>query len=85
MAKVKFESKSDYINFCNKSDVGNFPARYGSTYMYIDGGNKCEYIPLEKNRGYLDVEPKAYPCIMCYHEDVDGNFWGNFVYLEDFD
>ena len=85
MAKVKFETKLDYIGYCKASEVGNFPAQYGSTYMFIDNGKKCEeHISLERNNGYLDVEPLSYPCIMCYYEDCDGNFYGNFVYPNDF-
>ena len=83
MAKVKFETKQDYIDYCKVSEVGTYSRQYGSSYMSIEDGKSCAHILLGNN-GYLDKEPLSYPCIMCYYEDNDGNFYGNFVYPNDF-
>ena len=84
MIKVKFESKSNYVEYCKASMIGNFPRKYGSSYVFIDNGKNCEPIYLEKYDGYLDVEPLSYPCIMCYYVDYDANIFGNFIYPNDF-
>ena len=84
MAKVKFESKSNYVEYCKAHMIGNFPRKYGATYVYIDNGKKCEPIFLDKYEGYIAIEPLSYPCIMCYYEDCDDNVLGNFIYPNDF-
>ena len=33
MAKVKFESKSNYVEYCKSYMIGNFPRKYGSAYV----------------------------------------------------
>ena len=53
MAKVKFETKQDYIDYCKVSEVGTYSRQYGSSYMSIEDGKSCAHILLGNN-GYLD-------------------------------
>ena len=50
MIKVKFETKQDYIDYCIKEEILNFPRKYGSTYVYIDDALEC------KNRKTIKLE-----------------------------
>lgn len=67
MIKVKFETKQDYIDYCIKEEVLNFPRKYGSTYVYIDDAlecKNCKTIKLENTYAYINKEPLSYPCVL---------------------
>ena len=83
MTKVKFETKQDYIDYCKNSEIMNYPRKYGSSYTQIENGNSCKDIIYFEN-GYIDVEPKSYPCLLLYI-DLNDNIYGGFVYQNDFD
>lgn len=88
MIKVKFETKQDYIDYCIKEEVLNFPRKYGSTYVYIDDAIECKKyisVKLENTYPYIGKEPLSYPCIFVYNLDAEGNIYGEFVYQNDFD
>jgi len=82
MIKVKFETKQDYIDYCKNSDIMNYPRKCGSSYVYIENGNSDKDIIYFEN-GYINVEPKSYPCILVWLETND-NIYGHFIYKEDF-
>ena len=85
MTKVKFETKHDYIDYCIKEEILNFPRRYGSTYVYIDDALECKNrISGKLENTYIDKEPLSYPCIFVYNLDAEGNIYGEFVYQTDF-
>lgn len=85
MIKVKFETKQDYIDYCKTKELGNFPRRYGSTYMNIDHAKLMEEcFLLGYNNAYLDKEPLSYPCMFVYYEGNDDQIYGDFIYPNDF-
>ena len=83
MIKVKFETKQDYIDYCKNSEIMNYPRKCGSSYVYIENGNSCKDL-IYFESGYIDIEPKSYPCILV-HIDINDNIYGEFIYQNDFD
>ena len=82
MNKVKFETKQEYLNYCQTNYIGTIP---NCIYNKIENG--IERQTRLDNGIFINEEPKSYPCIMIW-EDVAGKWWttksGIFIYLDDF-
>lgn len=87
MEKVKFETKQDYITYCQEHGIVNIPRKYASQYVDIDDGNeyRTDFVADKycSEHYYINTEPESYPCILVWDEYSDMIF-GNFIYPNDF-
>ena len=81
MKKVKFNNKSEYVDYCKNNDIYNKFEKQSQNYIDFEDGNKTEHYFNEKQ--YINVEPKLYPCVLVHEYFNDCNY-GYFVYMNDF-
>lgn len=81
MNKIRFETKQEYLDYCQYNELLNIRRKYSSQYTNIDNGIEREtYFDAGY---YINIEPKSYPCILIWDEFND-DIYGSFVYLSDF-
>lgn len=79
MKKIKFETKQDYLNYCDTHAIVSECSGEDYTWLTIIDSHERKNMFKKASK----IEPKSYPCILCYEEFAD-NYIGAFVYPNDF-